>query len=99
GEAIELLVNLRATGTVVIDKIHFEQIIFNIVINARDAMPAGGQLFIETEDVLRPVLTSTGTVTIGQYVAIRIRDTGIGMDEETQLHAFEPFYPTNALAP
>src|SRR5262249_10681171 len=94
GEDIELLVNLRATGTVVIDKTHFEQIIFNIVINARDAMPAGGQLFIATEDILRPVLTSTGAVAIGQYVAIRIRDTGIGMDEETQLHAFEPFYTT-----
>jgi PAS domain S-box-containing protein len=94
GEDIELLVNLRATGTVVIDKTHFEQIIFNIVINSRDAMPGGGQIFIETEDVLRPVLTASGTVTIGQYVAIRIRDTGMGMDEETRLHAFEPFYTT-----
>ena len=94
GEDIELLVNLRANGTVVIDKTHFEQIIFNIVINSRDAMPGGGQIFIETEDVLRPVLTASGTVTIGQYVAIRIRDTGMGMDEETRLHAFEPFYTT-----
>lgn len=94
GEDIELVVDLRASGTVVIDKTHFEQIIFNIVINARDAMPGGGQLFIETEDVLRPVLTSNGSVTIGQYIAIRIRDTGMGMDEETQLHAFEPFYTT-----
>lgn len=94
GEDIELVVDLRATGTVVIDKTHFEQIIFNVVINARDAMPGGGQLFIETEDLLRPVLTPSGSVTIGQYVAIRIRDTGAGMDEETQLHAFEPFYTT-----
>jgi PAS domain S-box-containing protein len=94
GEDIELVANLRASGTVVIDKTHFEQIIFNIVINARDAMPGGGQLFIETEDILRPVLTSSGSVTIGQYVALRIRDTGVGMDEETQLHAFEPFYTT-----
>ncbi|HEX4606236.1 MAG TPA: PAS domain S-box protein [Candidatus Angelobacter sp.] len=94
GEDIELVVDLRATGTVVIDKTHFEQIIFNIIINSRDAMPGGGQIFIETEDVLRPVLTASGTVTIGQYVAIRIRDTGMGMDEETRLHAFEPFYTT-----
>lgn len=94
GEDIELVVNLRAMGTVVIDKTHFEQIIFNVVINARDAMPGGGQLFVETEDILRPVLTSNGSVTIGQYVAIRVRDTGAGMDEETQLHAFEPFYTT-----
>jgi PAS domain S-box-containing protein len=94
GEDIELIVNLRSTGTVVIDKTHFEQIIFNIVINSRDAMPGGGQILIETEDVLRPVLTATGSVDIGQYVAIRIRDTGVGMDEETRLHAFEPFYTT-----
>jgi PAS domain S-box-containing protein len=94
GEDIELVVNLRATGTVVIDKTHFEQVIFNIVINARDAMPGGGQLFIETEDVLRPVLTAGGSVAIGQYVAIRIRDTGVGMEEETRQHAFEPFYTT-----
>ena len=94
GEDIELTVNARATGTVVIDKTHFEQIIFNIVINSRDAMPAGGQISVTTEDVLRPVLTSSGSVAIAQYVAIHIRDTGIGMDEETRLHAFEPFYTT-----
>src|SRR5579864_7622082 len=94
GEDIELIVNLQSNGTVVIDKTHFEQIIFNIVINSRDAMPAGGQIFIETEDVLRPVLTPAGSIAIGHYVAIRIRDTGVGMDEETRLHAFEPFYTT-----
>jgi PAS domain S-box-containing protein len=94
GEDIELVVDLRATGTVVIDKTHFEQVIFNIVINSRDAMPGGGQLFIETEDVLRPVLIAGGNIAIGQYVAISIRDTGIGMDEETRQHAFEPFYTT-----
>jgi nitrogen-specific signal transduction histidine kinase/CheY-like chemotaxis protein len=94
GEDIELCVDLRATGTVVIDKTHFEQVIFNIIINSRDAMPAGGQIFVATEDVLRPALTSSGNVAISQYVAIRIRDTGIGMDEETRLHAFEPFYTT-----
>jgi nitrogen-specific signal transduction histidine kinase/CheY-like chemotaxis protein len=94
GEDIELVVDLRATGTVVIDKTHFEQVIFNIVINSRDAMPGGGQLFIKTEDVLRPMLIAGGNIAIGQYVAISIRDTGIGMDEETRQHAFEPFYTT-----
>ena len=94
GEDIELLVDLRATGTVVIDKTHFEQVIFNVVINARDAMPGGGQLFIETEDVLRPVLREGGDVGIAQYVAVHIRDTGVGMEEDTRQHAFEPFYTT-----
>jgi PAS domain S-box-containing protein len=87
GEDVELVVDLRASGTVVIDKTHFEQIIFNIVINSRDAMPGGGHLYIETEDVVRPMSRKP-------YVAIRIRDTGIGMDEETRQHAFEPFYTT-----
>jgi PAS domain S-box-containing protein len=94
GEDIELVANLRSTGTVMMGKTHFEQIVFNIVINSRDAMPAGGQIFIETEDVVRPVLTASGNVAIGNYVAMRIRDTGVGMDEETRLHAFEPFYTT-----
>ncbi len=94
GEDIEFVMRLAATGTVVIDKTHFEQIIFNIVINSRDAMPGGGQIFIESEDLLRTELTSSGSIAIGQYVAIRIRDTGMGMDEETRLHAFEPFYTT-----
>ena len=71
-----------------------EQVIVNLAVNARDAMPGGGQIFIETEDVWRPMLTPLGSVTIGQYVDIRIRDTGMGMDEETRLHAFEPFYTT-----
>jgi PAS domain S-box-containing protein len=94
GEDIEVIVDLRAAGTVVIDKTHFEQIIFNIVINSRDAMPAGGQIIIATEEVLRPVLTPSGSIDIVQYVGIRISDSGIGMDEETRLHAFEPFYTT-----
>jgi CheY-like chemotaxis protein len=97
GEDIELSVSLSATGTVIMDKTHFEQIIFNVVINSRDAMPNGGQLFIETEDIFRPALLSSGNIAISQYVAIRIRDTGMGMDEETRQHAFEPFYTTKEL--
>jgi signal transduction histidine kinase/CheY-like chemotaxis protein len=97
GEDIELSANLAAAGTVIMDKTHFEQIIFNIVINSRDAMPNGGQLFIETEDVFRPALLSSGSININPYVGIRIRDTGMGMDEETRRHAFEPFYTTKEL--
>ncbi len=97
GEDIELSVNLSSTGTVIMDKTHFEQVIFNIVINSRDAMPNGGHLSIETEDIFRPALLSSGSISISQYVAIRIRDTGTGMDEETRLHAFEPFYTTKDL--
>lgn len=94
GEPIELVVDPKSTSTVVMDKTHFEQIIFNVVINARDAMPGGGRLLIETEEIFRPSLSSRGSVDIGHYVAIRIRDTGTGMDAETLAHAFEPFYTT-----
>jgi PAS domain S-box-containing protein len=94
GEDIELTMNLFSTGTVVIDKTHFEQIVFNAVINSRDAMPRGGQLLIETADVFRPSLLASGNVAISQYVEIRVNDTGMGMNDETRTHAFEPFFTT-----
>lgn len=94
GEDIELILDLNSTATVVMDKTHFEQIILNTVVNARDAMPSGGQLYITTENVSRPVLSDSGSVAIEHSVLIHIRDTGTGMDQETRAHAFEPFYTT-----
>jgi two-component system cell cycle sensor histidine kinase/response regulator CckA len=92
GEDIELSMSLRADGTVIIDPTHFEQIIFNLMVNARDAMPDGGRLFIEMQDVSRPLVGSRAGLL--DYVAIKIRDTGTGMDEATRTHAFEPFFTT-----
>ncbi|HEU5412351.1 MAG TPA: PAS domain S-box protein [Candidatus Angelobacter sp.] len=94
GEDIELVLRLNSTGTLVMDRTHFEQIILNVVVNARDAMPVGGQLHIELEDVAQPRLSQFGSLAVTQAVLIRIRDTGTGMDEETRAHAFEPFYTT-----
>jgi len=94
GEDIELVLRLNSTGTLVMDRTHFEQIILNVVVNARDAMPGGGQLDIELEDVAQPRLSQFGSLAVTQAVLIRIRDTGTGMDEETRAHAFEPFYTT-----
>jgi len=94
GEDIEITLELGSTGAIVMDKIHFEQIIFNIVVNARDAMPGGGQLTIATEDRFGIPATSSDNGPGGHSVAIRIRDTGIGMDERTRLRAFEPFFTT-----
>ncbi len=97
GEDVEMNLNLHASGRVVIDKTHFEQIIFNIAVNSRDAMPGGGELFIATENVVRPAQDASGNHVDMGYVQIKIRDTGIGMDEETRAHAFEPFYTTKSV--
>ncbi len=97
GEDVELVMDLRAGGTVLMDKTHFEQIIFNIAINSRDAMPNGGHLTIETEDIFRPSLLASGNISISQFVTIRISDTGVGMDESTRQHVFEPFFTTKGV--
>ena len=86
GEEIELIVHLATElKTVRADPGQIEQVILNIVVNARDAMPSGGQLTIETRNTGQP---GRDTVTIS------ISDTGIGMDSEVLSRVFEPFFTT-----
>jgi len=78
------------------DPAQVEQIMMNLAVNARDAMPEGGHLVIETENVFldeQYCKTNAGAVP-GQYVCLSITDTGHGMDRETLDHIFEPFYTT-----
>jgi nitrogen-specific signal transduction histidine kinase/ActR/RegA family two-component response regulator len=97
GEQIELLTNLDGDlGQVVTDPGQIEQVILNLAVNARDAMPEGGKLLIETANADFDVeyLNRHARVEPGLYVMVAVSDTGRGMDEETRSRIFEPFFTT-----
>jgi signal transduction histidine kinase len=82
-----------------IDPVQFEAAVLNLVVNARDAMPDGGNLEIATGNVTVEAATARRTVGLsaGDYVCIRISDTGLGMDAAVATRAFEPFFTTKAV--
>ena len=97
GEDIELVtVPFAPLGSVKADPGQVEQIIMNLVVNARDAMPSGGRLTIETANVEFDAEYARSHLpgSPGKYVMVAVSDTGTGMDPEIQKHIFEPFFTT-----
>jgi CheY-like chemotaxis protein len=97
GEDIELVLHLgEHAGNIKADPSHIEQALVNLAVNARDAMPKGGRITIETANVLLDenyAKTHMGVVP-GEFVMVAVTDTGCGMDAETRRRIFEPFFTT-----
>ncbi len=100
GEDIEITTALDPElGNVEADRVQMEQVILNLAVNARDAMPRGGQLTFETK-----TLAHEGDYTLkhhgisrGRHVMVAVSDTGSGIDKKTQSHIFEPFFTTKGI--
>jgi signal transduction histidine kinase len=94
GEDVKVVARLDPVlGRVRVDPAQIEQVLMNLAVNARDAMPTGGTITLETADVSVPASGETPPV---RHAALTVRDTGHGMDEKTRAQAFEPFFTTKA---
>jgi two-component sensor histidine kinase len=100
GEDIDFSVHLEPTlASVHVDPSHLDQVIMNLVVNARDAMPGGGRLTVETSNVNldEEYAQRHADIVPGRYVQMAISDTGHGMNGQTQKHMFEPFFTTKEM--
>jgi PAS domain S-box-containing protein len=92
GEDVKVVTRLDpGLWRVRVDPAQIEQVLMNLAVNARDAMPTGGTITLETADVRVP---ASGETPPGRQAALTVRDTGHGMDEKTRAQAFEPFFTT-----
>ena len=99
-ENVELVIDTaQGLGCVNADPVQMEQVLLNLVVNARDAMPSGGKLTISTAPLMvrSDVGSDENLLRAGSYIALSVRDTGIGMDAATRSRIFEPFFTTKEL--
>ena len=100
GENIEIkVIQEKNLGVVHADQGQMEQVLLNLCVNARDAMPQGGVLTIETDNISmdEAYCQAHAWSSPGQYVLLSVTDTGSGMDAQTQAHIFEPFFTTKEM--
>jgi CheY-like chemotaxis protein len=98
GTTVTMVSDLNpATGSVKADPGHIEQIVMNLAVNARDAMPRGGKLVISTRHMPATELGKDATPGVSRYAMVSVSDTGTGMDEATQQRMFEPFFTTKPI--
>ena len=95
-EDIQLTMDLDGSRAVLIDPYDLEQVVFNLVINARDALPLGGTIHISLDRTTVNATTAPNepSVSPGEYVRLRVRDNGVGMTDAVQARLFEPFFTT-----
>jgi CheY-like chemotaxis protein len=99
GDDVEILVAAKSTAVVEADPGQLDQIVINLAVNARDAMPRGGKLILETATVRfdESFADQHQAMPAGKYVQLAVSDTGDGMDEATISHIFEPFFTTKEI--
>ncbi|HEU0035931.1 MAG TPA: ATP-binding protein [Kofleriaceae bacterium] len=96
GEHIELVTAIDGDAHIEGDRSQLEQVLMNLVVNARDAMPHGGviRLAVTTHELATDTMLTTGRLSAGRHVSLSVADTGIGMDADTIARAFDPFFTT-----
>jgi two-component system cell cycle sensor histidine kinase/response regulator CckA len=100
GEDVELsVVTAPGLGKILVDPSQLERVIMNLAVNARDAMPQGGRLMIETSELIVDEACASTRLgaKAGRQVVLAVTDTGVGMDTETQARMFEPFFTTKGV--
>jgi signal transduction histidine kinase len=94
GPEIRIRYQLQSHWHVLCDSNQMENAVLNLVINASDAMPGGGEVTISTDDVSAETARSSIDRALGDHVRLSVADTGTGMTEETRRKAFDPFFTT-----